>query len=55
MYHGFIGPVPFIHWFISNDGEASYSVTELEMFIHILAVGLSGYLTYALCIVKKVK
>jgi hypothetical protein len=43
MYQGIIGPIPFMHWFISSDGEASYSLTELEMFIHMLVIMLAGY------------
>lgn len=43
MYQGFIGPVPFMHWFVSSDGEASYLLTELEMFVHVICLWLSGY------------
>ncbi len=38
MYEGFWGPVPFLHWFVISDGEGSYTLTELEMFVHLLMV-----------------
>lgn len=45
MYKGFPGPVPFIHWFKVSDGEGSYALTEVEMFLHVLLVIflLSGF------------
>jgi len=33
MYQGWIGPVPFLHWFIWSDGEGSYNLTLNEMWI----------------------
>lgn len=36
MYKGFIGPVPILHWIVESDGEFSYTLTEYEMFIHLL-------------------
>jgi hypothetical protein len=32
MDNGIPGPPPYLHWFIRADGEASYVLTELEMF-----------------------
>ena len=46
MYKGIVGPIPFLHWFINSDGEFSYQLTEFEMFIHLLALGIAAYLTY---------
>ena len=47
MYHEAIGPIPFMHWIVSSDGEGSYTLTELEMFIHFLVALLSGYFVYS--------
>ena len=38
MYHGFIGPVPFLHWLIVSDGEFSYDLTHYEMFAQLIVV-----------------
>lgn len=45
MYNGFAGPVPFIYWFKVSDGEGSYVLSEVEMFLHVLLVIflLSGF------------
>jgi hypothetical protein len=50
MYQGFIGPIPFLHWFIVCDGEACYDLTELEIIFHILLALLGALLIY-----KKIK
>lgn len=39
MYHGLTGPVPFLHWYIFFDGEASYDLTQYEMFVHLFIAG----------------
>jgi hypothetical protein len=36
VYKGFIGPLPILHWLIKSDGEFSYTLTEYEIFIHLL-------------------
>lgn len=46
MYQGFEGPIPFLHWFISSDGEQSYNLTELEMYIHVLIFVFLSYIFY---------
>jgi hypothetical protein len=51
MYHGFMGPIPFLHWFIKTDGEGSYSLSALEMFVQltvllIAAIGVRKHLTH---------
>jgi hypothetical protein len=38
MYQGFIGPIPFLHWFIIADGEFSYDLTQYEMFAQLIVV-----------------
>ena len=48
MYQGFWGPVPVLHWFVPSDGEASYLLTELEMFVHLLFLVSIGRLVYSL-------
>ncbi len=40
MYKGVPAPPRYLHWFISSDGEASYFLTEMEMFGALLATGL---------------
>lgn len=52
MYEGFVGPIPFLHWFITMDGEASYDLTEYEMFIHIGVLTLV-FINLRAIIVKK--
>lgn len=37
MCRGWVGPVPFLHWFIWSDGEASYGLTLNEMWITAFA------------------
>jgi hypothetical protein len=53
MYEGFYGPIPFIHLLVPSDGEASYYLTELEMFVHLLCVFLSSYPVYSKFISKR--
>jgi len=53
MYQGFWGPAPILHWLVPSDGESSYLLTELEMFIHLLFVFSVGLLAYSL-VVKNV-
>jgi hypothetical protein len=36
MYKSFIGPIPILHWFVETNGESSYTLTEYEMFIHLV-------------------
>lgn len=38
MYQGFIGPIPFLHWFIWSDGEGAYDLTLYEMVIHLVFI-----------------
>jgi hypothetical protein len=38
MYNGVPAPPQYLHWFISADGEASYNLTEMEMFGVLLVV-----------------
>jgi hypothetical protein len=52
MYQGFWGPIPILHWLVPSDGEASYSLTELEMFVHILFFVSVGRLVYYLAAKK---
>lgn len=40
MYEGVIGPFPILHPFFEVEGEASYDLTQAEMFIHLMAAVL---------------
>lgn len=57
MYHGMIGPIPFLHWIIESNGEFTYDLTEYEMFIHlillVIAVHVAQYLISLDKIVRK--
>jgi hypothetical protein len=39
MYHGFIGPYPFLRGVLQCDGELCYDHRNIEMFVHILVFG----------------
>lgn len=52
MYQGFWGPVPILHWLVPIDGESSYFLTELEMFIDLIFLLSAGCFVYSL-VVKK--
>lgn len=50
MYQGAFGPIPLLHWFMSSDGEGTYRLIELDMFLQMFAVLLLmrwGYLRLA--------
>jgi len=44
MYHGFIGPLPILHCFFNSDGEQSYILTELEMFVHLFVLAATAFI-----------
>lgn len=48
MYQGFVGPIPLLHWVVPSDGEASYLLTEIEMFITLLVLSTFGTVLYNL-------
>ena len=56
MYQGFVGPIPLLHWVVPSDGEASYLLTEIEMFITLLVLSclhlVPFYTIY--CVIKMV-
>lgn len=47
MYQGFWGPIPILHWLVPSDGEGSYFLAELEMFVHILFFVSVGRFVYS--------
>ncbi|WP_444915412.1 hypothetical protein [Microbulbifer sp. TRSA007] len=46
FYQGFVGPIPFLHWFISVDGEASYDLTYCEILIQLILIWLLSKVFY---------
>jgi len=53
MYHGLVGPIPILHWFIPSDGEGSYVLTAYEMFSHVLVVIIFGLYLWKFFHVRK--
>ena len=43
LYHGIFGPLPILSWFIVRDGEGSYLVTEIEMFVQVFVAAICVY------------
>lgn len=46
MYQGVFGPIPLMHRLMNSDGEGTYRLIELDMFLQMFAVLLLTNLGY---------